>query len=143
MFYLEAVEVTGKMYIDAAGRFLVPSTKGNPYILANYNLDSNHIFAKLMKDRKKESQIQVVSNIIQRLKRAGLKPTFHVLDNKVSGDLITFLEDQYVRVQLAPAGYHRRNVAERAIRMFQNHFIAGLCTADNNSPLNKWDSLLP
>ena len=25
----------------------------------------------------------------------------------------------------------------------KNHFIAGLCTAHKNFPLNKWDSLLP
>ena len=45
--------------------------------------------------------------------------------------------------QLVPPGIHRRNAAERAIRTFKNHFIAGLCSVDKHSPLHLWDRLLP
>jgi hypothetical protein len=38
---------------------------------------------------------------------------------------------------------HRRNAAERAIRTFKNHFIAGLCSVDKHFPLHLWDKLLP
>jgi hypothetical protein len=38
---------------------------------------------------------------------------------------------------------HRANAAERAIRTFKNHFIAGLCSTDKLFPLNLWDQLLP
>ena len=125
-------------------RCLVPSTKGNNYILCGYNCDSNHVFAEPMKNRKKASQIKAVTTIIKNLKAAGLRPTFHILENEVSTDLIAFLEtDENITVQLAPDGCHHRNTAERAIRTFKNHFIAGLCTAHKNFPLNKWDSLLP
>ena len=97
-----------------------------------------------MKNRKKSSQIKAVTTIIRKLKAAGLIPTFHILDNEVSTDLIEFLEtDEKITVQLAPAGFHRRNAAEIAIRTFKKHFIAGLCTAHKKSPFNKWDSLLP
>ena len=72
-----------------------------------------------------------------------MRPTFHILYNEVSTDLIEFLEtDEKITVQLAPTGCHRRNAAERAIRTLKNHFIAGLCTAHRNFPLKKWDSLL-
>ena len=37
----------------------------------------------------------------------------------------------------------RRNAAERAIRMFKNHFIAGLCSVDKNFPFHTWDKRLP
>jgi hypothetical protein len=37
---------------------------------------------------------------------------------------------------------HRRNAAERAIRTFKNHFIAGLCSLDKDFPLHLWDRLL-
>ena len=88
-----------------------------------------------MKNRKKASQIKAVTTIIQKLKAAGLRPTFHILDNEVSTDLIEFLEtDEKITVQLAPSGCHRRNAAERAIRTLKNHFIAGLCTAHKNYP---------
>ena len=117
------------------GRFLVPFTKGNKYILCGYDYDSNHVFTKPMKTRKKASQIKAVTIIIRKLKAAGLRPTFHILDNEVSTNLIAFLEtDENITVQLAPAGFHRRNAAERAIRMFKNHFVDGLCTAHKNFP---------
>ena len=94
-----------------------------------------------MKNRKKASQIKAVTTIIKKLKAAGLRPTFHILDNEVSTDLIAFLQsDENITVQLAPAGCHCTNAAERAIRTFKNHFITGLCTAHQHFPLNKWDS---
>ena len=80
------------MYTDPTGRFLVPTTKGNKYIHCEYDYDSNHVFAEPIKNRKKASQIKAVMEIIKKLKAAGLRPTFHILDNEVSTDLIAFLE---------------------------------------------------
>jgi hypothetical protein len=45
--------------------------------------------------------------------------------------------------QLVPPGVHCHIAAERAIRTFKNHFIAGLCSADKNFPLHLWDHLVP
>ena len=79
------------MYTNPNGRFLVSSSKGNEYILCRYDCDSNHVFAEPTKNRKKASQIKAVTTIIKNLKAAGLRPTFHILDNSVSTDLIAFL----------------------------------------------------
>ena len=48
-----------------------------------------------------------------------------------------------VKYQLVPPHLHRRNAAERAIRTFKNHLIAGLCTCDTRFPASYWDKLLP
>ena len=58
------------MYKDPTGWFLVPSTKGNKYIICGYDYDSNHVFAETMKNRKKASQIKAVTTIIRKLKAA-------------------------------------------------------------------------
>jgi len=50
---------------------------------------------------------------------------------------------QGIEYQLTPPDVHRRNAAERAIRTFKNHFVAGLCSLDPNFPLHLWDRLLP
>jgi hypothetical protein len=42
-----------------------------------------------------------------------------------------------------PPHIHQRNAAERAIRTFKNHFIAGLCSTNPDFPLRLWDKLLP
>ena len=102
------------------------------------------MFAEPTKNRKKASQIKAATKIIRKLKAEGMQPTFHILDNEVSTDLIEFLEtDENITFLLAPAVCHRRNAAERAIITLKNHFIAGLCTAHKNFPLNNCDSLLP
>ena len=45
--------------------------------------------------------------------------------------------------QLVPPHIHRRNASERAIRIFKNHFIAGLASTDPNFHLSNWCRLLP
>ena len=65
------------------------------------------------------------------------------LDNGCSDILKDFMHEQQVDLQLVPPHLHRRNAAERTIRTFKNHFIAGLCSTDRNSPLHLWDQLLP
>jgi hypothetical protein len=57
--------------------------------------------------------------------------------------LKAFMQEQAIDFQLVPPGVHRRNAAERAIRTFKNHFIAGLCSVDKDFPLHLWDRLLP
>jgi hypothetical protein len=42
-----------------------------------------------------------------------------------------------------PPRCHRRNAAERAIRTFKEHFVAGLSSVDPTFTLNLWDRLLP
>jgi hypothetical protein len=42
-----------------------------------------------------------------------------------------------------PPHCHRRNAVERAIRIFKEHFVAGLSSVDPTFPLHLWDTLLP
>lgn len=53
------------------------------------------------------------------------------------------MHEQHIDVQLSPPYVHRRNAAERAIRTFENHFVAGLCSTSPDFPMNLWDCLLP
>jgi hypothetical protein len=48
-----------------------------------------------------------------------------------------------VEYQLVLPHCHRRNAAERAIRTFKEHFVAGLSSVDLTFPLHLWDILLP
>ncbi|KAG7352362.1 reverse transcriptase RNA-dependent DNA polymerase [Nitzschia inconspicua] len=65
------------------------------------------------------------------------------LDNECSTMLKTFMHDQDLDFQLVPPYLHRCNAAERAIRTFKNHFIAGLCSTDPAFPIHLLDRLLP
>jgi hypothetical protein len=65
------------------------------------------------------------------------------LDNEASKLLKRYLHQQNITFQLVPPYSHRRNSAERAIRSFKDHLIAGLCSTDKSFPMHVWDRLLP
>lgn len=71
-----------------------------------------------------------------------IRPRLQQLDNECSCILKEYLRDENIQFQLVPPGMHRANSAERAIRTFKNHFIAGLCSVDPKFPLHLWDKLL-
>ncbi len=73
----------------------------------------------------------------------GLKPILQTMDNEASKALKQYLREADVEFQLAPPHIHRVNAAERAIRTFKNHFIAGLASTDKLFPLHLWDHLIP
>jgi hypothetical protein len=65
------------------------------------------------------------------------------LDNEASKLLKDYLHQQDITFQLVPPYSHRRNSAERAIRSFKDHLIAGLCSTDKSFPMHLLDRILP
>ena len=136
-------EVSGQIHSDQTGKFVVASSSGNNYVLVVYDYDSNAILVEPMRSRTGPCILAAFKVIHARLVAAGLRPQFQRLDNECSAPLKAFMKDETIDFQLAPPRIHRRNAAERAIRTFKNHFIAGLCSVDKNFPLHLWDKLLP
>ncbi|KAI2506705.1 Reverse transcriptase (RNA-dependent DNA polymerase) [Fragilaria crotonensis] len=134
---------TGQIHTDQTGKFVVASSTGNNYILVLYDYDSNSILVAPMRSRTGPCILAAFQGLHARLVAAGLRPRLHRLDNECSVALKQFLVAEDIDFQLVPPGMHRRNAAERAIRTFKNHFIAGLCSVDKNFPLHLWDKLLP
>ena len=134
---------TGQIHTDQTGRFIVASSTGNNYILVLYDYDSNSILVEPMRNRTGQCILSAFKVLHARLVAAGLRPNLQRLDNECSAALKMFLTTENIDYQLVPPGLHRRNAAERAIRTFKNHFIAGLCSVDKHFPLHLWDKLLP
>lgn len=141
--YAACAEVTGMVFSDQTGRFLTPSVSGNKDILILYDYDSNFIHAEAMKNRTGPEILAAYKRGHELLSSRGLRPQLQRLDNEASAALQQYLTAMEVDYQLVPPHVHRRNAAERAIRTFKNHFIAGLCSTDANFPLKLWDRLLP
>jgi hypothetical protein len=141
--YAAVSEPTGQVYTDQTGRFIIPSSTGNNYLLVLYDYDSNSILAEPMKNRTAKSILAAYKSVHAKLCAAGLRPKLQRLDNECSQVLKDFMHEEEVDFQLVTPGSHRRNAAERAIRTFKNHFVAGLCSVDKDFPLHLWDRLLP
>jgi hypothetical protein len=134
--------ITGKAFSDQTGKFICPSTAGNNYVFILYDYDSNTIHARAIPTRTKNQLLTAYSSIVKDLTARGFKPRLQKLDNEISDDMENFMIQQDIDFQLTPAGLHRRNLAERAIQTFKNHFISGLCSTHPDFPLVLWDKLL-
>jgi hypothetical protein len=141
--YTAIIEPTGQIYTDQTGKFIVPSSTGNNYLLVLYDYDTNSIWAEPFKTRAAKDIVTAYSTLHTALCRIGLRPQLQRLDNECPEALKDYMADQQVDFQLVPPGVHRRNAAERAIRTFKNHLIAGLCSVDKDFPLHLWDRLIP
>ena len=72
-----------------------------------------------------------------------LTPQLNKLDNEISQLMTTYMENEQIKNELIATSLRCRNLAERAIQIFQNHFISGLCSTHPDFPVNLWDKLLP
>jgi hypothetical protein len=140
---VDLTEPSHKSYSDLTGRFPIHSSQGNLYVLVLYLYDSNAILVEPLKNRSDGEQLKAYETLLQRIPIEH-QPKVHWMDNEASHSLKQLLKTQYqMQYQLVPPHIHRRNAAERAIRTFKNHFIAGLCSTHPDFPLRLWDSLIP
>jgi hypothetical protein len=96
-----------------------------------------------MKSRSASEWVKAYDSIHQELTVKVVKPNLQTLDNKASTALKNFFTAHNIAYQLVPPHCHRRNAAERAIRTFKEHFVAGLSSVDPSFLIHLWDRLLP
>jgi hypothetical protein len=79
----------------------------------------------------------------KKLTARGLQQKLMILDNEGSQRLKSYVHDIHIAFQLVPSYSHRINSTERAIRSFEDHLIAGICSTDKAFPMHMWHRLLP
>ncbi len=131
------------LHSDQTGRFPATSSRGNQYIMVLVEVDGNYIDAEPMKNRSEGAIIKAYLSLWTRLTANGMvKPTTHILDNEASEAYKAEIRKNCT-IQLVPPDNHRRNLAERAIQTFKNHFKAVIAGVDDSFPMHLWDRLLP
>ena len=103
---------------------------------------SNNILVEAMRSRTAAEMTRAYQVIIDRLKEKGIRPTKHILDNECSQEFKQAIKSNQMTYQLVPPNDHRRNVAEKAIQVFKDHFLAVLCGTDATFPLQLWCQIL-
>jgi hypothetical protein len=134
---------TGRVFTDQMGAFPVFSTQGIKAVIILYDFDSNAILTKGITSRGKTDLLLAYTLLLQCLQLAGLHPKIQHMDNEISNVMKTFLSTQNITLELTPAHVHRRKAAERAIRTWKKHFLAGLASLNPRFPLQYWSYLLP
>jgi hypothetical protein len=131
-----------KIFTDQTGRFPKKSSCGNQYIMVLIDFDSDAILVEPMKNRTSSEMIRAYQTLIDRLRTAGSIPKLHILDNECSQDFRDTIRLNEMTFQLVPPHDHWRNLAEKAIQTFKDHFIAILWGTDKSFALALWDRLL-
>ena len=86
-----------------------------------YEVDSNYINAKLLRDHKDNSMIVAYKKLWEQTTwNRTVKPSLHILDNEASTLFKTEIQKQ-CKLQLVPPDMHWRNLAEHAIQTFKSH----------------------
>jgi hypothetical protein len=67
-------EISGQIFTDQTGPFVLPSSSGNKYIMILYDYDSNAILAEPIPSRSGESIIKAFKVLHSKLVKAGLVP---------------------------------------------------------------------
>jgi hypothetical protein len=133
----------GKIYTDQTGRFHTIYSKGNTYIMVLYEYDGNTILAEPIKNRTAPELLRAFQVMEKKLTARGLQTKLRRLNNEASQLLKSYLYDKIIAFQLVLPYSHRRNEAERAIRSFKDHLIAGICSTYKAFPMHLLGRLLP
>jgi hypothetical protein len=142
--YTTMYDVSKTMILDQTGQFPTCLQSGNKYIMVLVEINSNAILVEPMKSRKDAEMIRAYNALLLQLKRAGIIPKKHVLDNKISENMKNHIRDTCkINMELAPPGCHRQNAVEVAVCNFKSHFLSILAGVADDFPQNLWDRLLP
>eukprot|EP00804_Cyclotella_cryptica_P025881 CCRYP_002728-RA/>CCRYP_002728-RA protein AED:0.43 eAED:0.39 QI:0/-1/0/1/-1/1/1/0/272 len=106
-------------------------------------INSSAILVEPIKNSKDAKLTRTYTTLMSHLHRAGIQPSKHILDIKISQATKDLIQDKYhVQYELAPPGCHHRNAAEVAIRNFKCHFLSILAGMADDFPLQLWDKPL-
>ena len=129
-------------FCDPTGKYPYKSTRGNQYVFVTYDYDSNYIKVTPTKSRQAKELTAAWEEHHNTFTKAGVAPKHYIFDNEFSNDLKKALGKYELTYEKVQPHIHRRNAAERAIRTFKNHFLAGLASVDPKFPIQEWDRLL-
>ena len=140
---IRTYDTNDTMYTDQTGKFPHTSSRGNRYQMILFHVASNSIWVEPTKNKTEGEMILARQRALQRMKLCGIIPKRQVLDNEASAAYRTAIKESNMEYQLVPPDDHRRNVAEKAIQTWKDHFIANLSGTADTFPLHLWDQCIP
>jgi hypothetical protein len=131
------------MYSDQMGLFPQVSSLINKYIIVIHNVDSNSSWVEALKNNTGGKLFLGRAWALEHMRKAGILPKHQVLDNHALVAYKRAISDSDMNYELVPPYNHHRNMAEKAIHTFNNHFVNILSGCAPTFPLHLWCQLLP
>ncbi len=130
---------TGVLYSDLTGSFPFMSLEGSVCFLILYHYKTNAIMALPITNFTDDSILATNIKQIELLERKGYKIKLNVMYNQACCIITNYLVSTQCDLMLVKPNNHQVNAMERAIQMFQAHFISALAIMDSKFPLQLWD----
>jgi hypothetical protein len=130
-------------YADQTGLFPAVSSLGNKYIMILHHVDSNSSWSEAMQNQPGVKIILARARALEQMQRHGLMPKHQILNNQASAEYKAAIETSGMTYELVPPKEHRRNMAEKSIQTFKDHFVGVLSSCAPSMPIHLWCQLLP
>ena len=88
------------------------------------------ILVEAIQNRTPGEMIRAYQTLVDRLKECEIKPKLHILDNKCSIEFKKQMKTNNMKYQLVPPHNHMRNISQKVVQTFKDHFVAVLCGTD-------------
>ena len=123
--YVNVYDVRETIFSVQTGQFPTRSMRGNKYVMVLVEIDSNAILLEPLKSRQDSELIRAYDSLITRLRRAGINPRKHVLDNEISENMKNHIHDHYkFQLELVPPSCHRRNAPPKLPFKISRHIFS-------------------
>jgi hypothetical protein len=144
-------QLTGTLYADQTVDFPHISSHGNRSIMLLHHIDSNSMWVEPLKNQKEPMLIAAQTRALERMRRQGIVPKHQILDNQCHGVMKqaikeTTLSDRSISkmtYELVPPEEHQRNMAEKCVQTFKDHFVGVLSGCAKTMSMQLWCQLLP
>ena len=110
--------------------------------MAIHNIDGNSTWIEPMKNKTQEEMIKIQRNALKRMKVQGLVSLHQILDNAIYEAYKEEILATNMSYQLVPPNNHLRNIDERAIQTWKNHFLGVLARTAATFPLHLWYQII-
>ena len=77
-----------------------------------------------MKNRTSGEMCKAYEQLMHRKNQSGITIKKHILDNEASDEFLQTIRKQGIEYQKLPPHMHKKNVTEKAISTFKDHFKA-------------------
>ena len=131
------------MYTDQTGLFPQILSLGNRYVMILHDVNSNLSWVEALKNNTGNKLILAQAQALERMRKAGIVPKHQILDNQKSVVYEEAICALGMTFELVPPDDHWRNMAEKAIQTFKDHFVGILSGCAPTFPLHLWCQLLP
>jgi hypothetical protein len=107
------------------------------------NVNSNSSWAKAIKGNTGGKLILACAQALEQMQKVGIIPKHQVIDNKASAAYKKGIINSIKTYELVPPKDHQRNMAQKAIQTFKDHFVGILSGCVPTFPLHLWCQLRP